>query len=71
MYFAYTTCPACAKTYGKNQHQTVEPRPRNLEIWEGFLIGEVLRALRATREQAYFWATHAVRRRHPKPQTSC
>jgi hypothetical protein len=27
--------------------------------WEGFLLGQVVRALRARRNERYFWATHA------------
>jgi predicted AAA+ superfamily ATPase len=27
--------------------------------WEGFLIAQVLRVLQASRDEAYFWATHA------------
>jgi predicted AAA+ superfamily ATPase len=26
--------------------------------WEGFMLGQVIRALRARREECYFWATH-------------
>jgi len=27
--------------------------------WEGFMLGQVIRVLRARREECYFWATHA------------
>lgn len=37
----------------------LDGHPKLGASWEGFLIGEVLRALRTTREQVYFWATHA------------
>jgi predicted AAA+ superfamily ATPase len=42
----------------------VEPRevfrhPKLGASWEGFMLGQVIRVLRARREECFFWATHA------------
>ncbi len=37
----------------------VEQHPKLGASWEGFLLGEVVRRLRARSEECYFWRTHA------------
>jgi uncharacterized protein len=36
----------------------LEAHPKLGASWEGFLVGEIIRRMRATDEQAFFWATH-------------
>jgi predicted AAA+ superfamily ATPase len=36
----------------------LEAHPKLGASWEGFIIGELVRRLRATDQQCYFWATH-------------
>ncbi len=37
----------------------LERQPKLGASWEGFMMGQVVRVLRARREECYFWATHA------------
>ena len=37
----------------------LERHPKLGASWEGFMMGQVVRVLRARREECYFWATHA------------
>lgn len=37
----------------------LDGHPKLRASFEGFVIGELLRALRASRDEAFFWATHA------------
>jgi predicted AAA+ superfamily ATPase len=36
----------------------LEVHPKLGASWEGFVIGEIIRRLRAEPEECYFWATH-------------
>ena len=39
--------------------ESVEAHPKVGASWEGFVLEQVIRRLRARREECYFWATHA------------
>jgi predicted AAA+ superfamily ATPase len=44
---------------GLDTPESVEAHPKVGASWEGFLLEQVIRRLRARREECYFWATHA------------
>ena len=44
---------------GMDSPQSVETHPKVGASWEGFVLEQVIRRLRARREEIYFWATHA------------
>lgn len=41
------------------RHQDLEGHPKVGASWEGFVIGQLIRRLRARPEECFFWATHA------------
>ena len=44
---------------GLDSPESVEAHPKVGASWEGFVLEQVIRRLRARREECYFWATHA------------
>jgi predicted AAA+ superfamily ATPase len=44
---------------GMESPESLEAHPKVGASWEGFMLGQVIRRLRARQEECFFWATHA------------